>query len=278
MVGDMVRVPYAYCYRCAYHLQYPDCDIACVDAIEDHFKKYADPASVAAVLVEPVLGEGGFVVPPLEYFNKLAALCRRHGILVIADEVQSGMGRTGRLFACEHFGLEPDLLVTAKSLAGGLPLAAVIGRADVMDSPGVGGSGQHIRRQSAGGGRSTRGARHVRADCSAAAGRSDRRAHRPARREVGRRVSAGRRRAQTGRDGRGGAGARPDDARAGQRGSDPSPAAGRGARSADDRRRYLGNVIRVLVPLVVSDEELDEGLDVIEACLSETFAEVPHKP
>ena len=140
-VPDVVRVPYAYCYRCAYHTEHPDCAVACVDAIERQFQRHVDPRTIAAVVVEPVLGEGGFVVPPLGYLSKLAALCRRHGIVLIVDEVQTGFGRTGRMFACEHDGVEPDLLVAAKSLAAGMPLAAVIGRAELMDSPVEGGLG-----------------------------------------------------------------------------------------------------------------------------------------
>jgi 4-aminobutyrate aminotransferase/(S)-3-amino-2-methylpropionate transaminase len=91
--------------------------------------------------VEPVLGEGGFVPPPREFFQILTEICRPRGILLIADEVQTGFGRTGALFACEQFGFEPDLLVAAKSLAGGLPLASVTGRAEIMDTPIVGGLG-----------------------------------------------------------------------------------------------------------------------------------------
>src|SRR4029453_6518720 len=89
----------------------------------------------------PVLGEGGFVVPPLGYLREIAALCRKHGILLIADEIQTGFGRTGRTFAGEHDGVERALLATAKSLAAGVPLAAVVGRAELMDSPGEGGLG-----------------------------------------------------------------------------------------------------------------------------------------
>ena len=107
-VSDVLRVPYADRYRCAYHAEHPSCEFACVDEIEQHFKRHADPRSIAAVVVEPVLGEGGFVVPPLGYLSRLAALCRRHGIIFIVDEVQTGFGRTGRLFACEHDGVEPD--------------------------------------------------------------------------------------------------------------------------------------------------------------------------
>src|SRR5581483_2542601 len=139
--ADVLRVPYAYCYRCTYNRTHPACAFACVSAIEDSFKRHADPRSLAAVVVEPVLGEGGFVVPPIGYLAALAELCRNYGILLIADEVQTGFGRTGRLFACEHEDIEPDLLVTAKSLAAGLPLAAVVGRAELMDSPAEGGLG-----------------------------------------------------------------------------------------------------------------------------------------
>ena len=138
---EIYRAPYAYCYRCSYHLQHPSCGVACVDALEDLFKRDVDAAEVAAVIVEPVLGEGGFVVPPGEYLPRLRALTEKHGILLIADEVQTGFGRTGKLFACEHSGVVPDLLVTSKSIAGGLPLAGVTGRAEVMDAPGVGGLG-----------------------------------------------------------------------------------------------------------------------------------------
>ena len=140
-ISDVLRVPYAYCYRCAYRAEFPACRFACVDEIEQQLKRHADPHSLAALVVEPVLGEGGFVVPPIGYLSGLAALCRRYGIILIADEVQTGFGRTGRLFACEHEGVEPDLLVTAKSLAAGMPLAAVIGRAELMDRPIEGGLG-----------------------------------------------------------------------------------------------------------------------------------------
>ncbi len=138
---SIVRVPYGYCYRCSYKLSYPSCNVSCVDQIETYFSRYIEPQSVAAVIVEPVLGEGGFVVPPREYLPKLGALCRKYGILTIADEIQTGIGRTGKMFACEHSDFVPDLLLTSKSLAAGLPLAAVIGRAEIMDSPIPGGLG-----------------------------------------------------------------------------------------------------------------------------------------
>jgi 4-aminobutyrate aminotransferase/(S)-3-amino-2-methylpropionate transaminase len=139
--GDVYRVPFAYCYRCSYNLKYPSCDLYCARHLEDTFKRVVANEEVAAVIAEPVMGEGGFIAPPLDYFKVLVDLCHKHGILFIADEVQSGFGRTGRMFASEHYGIEPDLVVTAKSLGGGLPLAAVTGRAEIMDAPAVGGLG-----------------------------------------------------------------------------------------------------------------------------------------
>ena len=139
--GDVYRVPFAYCYRCSYSLTYPSCEVHCARHIEDTFKRVVAAESVAAVIVEPIMGEGGFITPPAEFFPILAEICHKHGILVIADEVQTGFARTGALFACERLGLEPDLIVMAKSLSGGLPLAAVTGRAEIMDTPGIGGLG-----------------------------------------------------------------------------------------------------------------------------------------
>ena len=137
--AEVYRIPYAYCYRCAYSLKYPSCEVFCAKHIEDTFKRVVAAETVAAVIVEPILGEGGFVTPPPEFFPTLTEICRKHGILVIADEVQTGFARTGAMFACERLGLEPDLVTMAKSLTGGLPMAAVTGRADIMD---VSSSGQ----------------------------------------------------------------------------------------------------------------------------------------
>jgi 4-aminobutyrate aminotransferase/(S)-3-amino-2-methylpropionate transaminase len=119
-------------------MTYPSCDVYCARHIEDTFKRVVAAESVAAVIVEPILGEGGFVTPPAEFYPALGAICRKHGILMIADEVQTGFARTGAMFACERLGLEPDLVVMAKSLTGGLPMGAVTGRAEIMDAPGVG--------------------------------------------------------------------------------------------------------------------------------------------
>ncbi|MGA2354470.1 MAG: 4-aminobutyrate--2-oxoglutarate transaminase [Terriglobales bacterium] len=136
--AEVYRIPYAYCFRCSYSMSYPSCEVYCARHIEDTFKRVVAAESVAAVIVEPILGEGGFVTPPPEFYPTLGAICRRHGILLIADEVQTGFARTGAMFACERLGLEPDLVTMAKSLAGGLPMAAVTGRAEIMDTPGVG--------------------------------------------------------------------------------------------------------------------------------------------
>jgi 4-aminobutyrate aminotransferase/(S)-3-amino-2-methylpropionate transaminase len=118
-------------------------DVAGADTLNDFFIKHVNPEAVAAVVAEPVQGEGGFITPPPGYFQELAKICRDNGILFVADEIQSGMGRTGKMFAIEHWGVEPDMTIVAKSLAAGMPLAAVVGRAEIMDavhSWGLGGT------------------------------------------------------------------------------------------------------------------------------------------
>jgi 4-aminobutyrate aminotransferase/(S)-3-amino-2-methylpropionate transaminase len=112
-----------------------------LQALEQLFKADVDPARVAAIIIEPVLGEGGFYAAPPELLRRLRALCDTHGIVLIVDEIQSGFGRTGRMFAVEHAGIEPDLITIAKSIAGGVPLSAVTGKAAIMDAPAVGGLG-----------------------------------------------------------------------------------------------------------------------------------------
>jgi 4-aminobutyrate aminotransferase len=136
LVSGITHLPYAYCYRCPFNLTYPDCALACVDYIEDIlFARSISPDEVAAIFVEPVQGEGGYIVPPPGWLAKLRELCDRHGILLVADEVQSGIGRTGKLFACEHWDVEPDILCSAKALASGLPLSAMIAKEKVMSWP-----------------------------------------------------------------------------------------------------------------------------------------------
>jgi 4-aminobutyrate aminotransferase/(S)-3-amino-2-methylpropionate transaminase len=138
---EVYRIPFPYCYRCSEGPAGGRCCMASAARLEQILAATVDPDSVAAVIMELELGEGGFVPAPVEYVQMLAAFCRQHGILFIADEIQTGFGRTGKMFASEHYGLVPDLITTAKSLAGGLPLAAITGRADVMEAPQVGGLG-----------------------------------------------------------------------------------------------------------------------------------------
>jgi 4-aminobutyrate aminotransferase len=135
LVPGVTHVPYAYCYRCPYHqLQYPGCSIACVDWIrEDLFKRSLPPEEVAAIFVEPIQGEGGYVIPPPEFHQKLYELAKEFGILFVDDEVQSGMGRTGRMMAIEHWGVVPDIIALAKGIASGMPLGATVSQSEVMD-------------------------------------------------------------------------------------------------------------------------------------------------
>jgi 4-aminobutyrate aminotransferase/(S)-3-amino-2-methylpropionate transaminase len=134
MLPEVFHVP----FPMAYHGVTPEHSFA---AIENLFKADIDPQRVAAVIIEPVQGEGGFYIAPPEFMRALRALCDRHGILLIADEIQTGFARTGKTFAIEYSGVEPDLMTVAKSIAGGVPLSAVIGKAEIMDAPVVGGLG-----------------------------------------------------------------------------------------------------------------------------------------
>jgi 4-aminobutyrate aminotransferase / (S)-3-amino-2-methylpropionate transaminase / 5-aminovalerate transaminase len=130
---EIYRMPYPYPYRSAHP---EEAGRLALETIERAFTTVVDPDSVAAAIVEPVLGEGGFVVPPPDFLPGLQELLRKHGILLISDEIQSGCGRTGRFLASEHFGIEPDLVTLAKSLASGYPLSAVVGKAEMMNAPG----------------------------------------------------------------------------------------------------------------------------------------------
>ncbi len=138
---EIYRIPAPYCYRCPLGLEHPGCGTACADLLEQFLKTQLAPEDTAAFIAEPVLGEGGFITPPKDYFQKTARICSKHGIVFIADEVQSGFGRTGRMFASEHFGVEPDLITVAKSLAAGMPLSGVIGRKSILNAPHPGGLG-----------------------------------------------------------------------------------------------------------------------------------------
>jgi 4-aminobutyrate aminotransferase len=132
LLPDVHHVPFAYRYRCQFCADEPACTRGCIDAIEQElFARQLDPKDVAAIFVEPIQGEGGYIVPPAGYLPALRELCDRHGILLVADEVQCGVGRTGKMFACEHEGVEPDILLTAKGLGSGMPIGAMISKESI---------------------------------------------------------------------------------------------------------------------------------------------------
>ena len=134
LVPGITHIPYAYCYRCAYNLTYPKCGLYCVNWVEDTLFRSTMPAEeVAAIFVEPIQGEGGYIVPPPEFHGELNKIAKKYGILYVADEVQSGMGRTGKMFAMQHFGVVPDIIALAKGIASGLPLGAMIAPAKIMN-------------------------------------------------------------------------------------------------------------------------------------------------
>ncbi len=138
LIPGVEHIFYPYCYRCPFNLECPDCGHRCVSYIDDYlFHKYVPPEEVAMILAEPIQGEGGYVVPPEGYFPELKKLCDEYGILLGMDEVQAGIGRTGKWFGIEHFGVVPDIVCVAKGIAAGLPLGVTASRADLMDwTPG----------------------------------------------------------------------------------------------------------------------------------------------
>jgi 4-aminobutyrate aminotransferase/(S)-3-amino-2-methylpropionate transaminase len=264
---DIYRIPYAYCYRCSYSLQYPSCGVFCAHHLEDTFKRVVAAEAVAAVVVEPVLGEGGFVAPPAEFFTIIQDICRRNKILLVADEVQTGFGRTGAMFACERYGITPDILVSAKSIADGLPLAAVTGRAEIMDAPGVGGLG------------GTYGGNPLACAAALAVIETLERENLPARAEqIGTRFDA---RAREWKkrwpligDVRGlGAMRALELVRPGATREPAKEETDKVLRHCLEHGLILvsagsyGNVIRLLMPLVITDQEFDEGLQVMEDAL-----------
>ncbi|MFL5519234.1 MAG: aminotransferase class III-fold pyridoxal phosphate-dependent enzyme, partial [Gemmatimonadales bacterium] len=131
LLPDVHHVPYAYRYRCQFCADRDECTRGCIGAIEELFSRHLDPRDVAAIFVEPIQGEGGYVVPPKGWLCDLRALCDQHGILLVADEVQCGVGRTGKMWACEHEGVEPDILLTAKGLGSGMPIGAIVARESI---------------------------------------------------------------------------------------------------------------------------------------------------
>ena len=134
--------PYPYCFRCPFHQKAETCSLDCLVYLLDDFEHFIPQEDVSAVLFEPVMGEGGYVVPPKKYLEALSSICREKEILLMFDEVQSGMGRTGRMFAFQHFGIEPDILILGKAVGGGYPLAVVAAGRQLMDQwpPGSHGS------------------------------------------------------------------------------------------------------------------------------------------
>jgi len=134
LVPGVEHVPYAYCYRCPVNRQVETCDVECFGLLTDyHFARTVPPEEVAAIVIEVVQGEGGYVVPPRKFLDRVQKVARDHGILVIADEVQSGMGRTGKMFASEHFDFRPDMITLAKGVASGLPLGLCVAREAIMN-------------------------------------------------------------------------------------------------------------------------------------------------
>jgi 4-aminobutyrate aminotransferase/(S)-3-amino-2-methylpropionate transaminase len=138
LAPGVFRAPSAYCYRCPWHSKYPGCGMHCLEQFDTFFKGELDASEVAAMIIEPVQGEGGIIVPPKEFLPGLKAICEANGIVFIADEIQSGFYRTGKPFAVNHSGVAPDLMCCAKSIAAGLPLGAVVGKAEIMDGPSRG--------------------------------------------------------------------------------------------------------------------------------------------
>lgn len=134
LVPEVVHFPYPYCYRCPWKQTFPECDYYCIDYFkEEYLEKFVPVDEVAAYVFEPCQGEGGYIIPPPDYFRRMGFL-KKEGVLFVDDEVQTGMGRTGKFFAVEHFGIEPDIISIAKGIASGLPLGAIIAKAEIMRS------------------------------------------------------------------------------------------------------------------------------------------------
>jgi len=266
--AEVYQAPYPYEYR-GWSTE------RALSALEDLFESDVSPQRVAAIIIEPVLGEGGFVPAPRDFLVALRALADRHGILLIVDEIQSGFGRTGKLFAIEHSGVKPDLITVAKSLAAGFPLSGVVGRAEVMDSPAPGGLG------------GTYGGNPI--ACAAALAvldvmRDERLPERAAR--IGSVIEERMRSWQDEHDIIGDV--RVMGAMAGMElvrdRTSKEPAGTETARVlalARDRGLILlrsgmhHNVIRTLMPLTIPDEQLHEGLDMLGSALADLAAAVP---
>ena len=143
LIPEVYHVPYPYCYRCIFKQSYPDCIsneykgiplLHCLSYLTDVIlERLIDPADIGLIMVEPIQGEGGYIVPPKEFLPALRKIADEHGIVLVFDEIQCGLGRTGRWFACDHVGIAPDITLTAKAIASGFPMSATIGKATLMD-------------------------------------------------------------------------------------------------------------------------------------------------
>jgi 4-aminobutyrate aminotransferase len=139
LVPGVEFVPFPYCYRCLFRQSYPGCDFLCVEFLRERLKTVVPPEEVAAVITEPIQGNSGYIVPPPEYYPMIKEICDEHGWIFIADEVQTGLGRSGKMFAMEHWGVDPDIVCVAKALSGGIaPIGATVARESIMDwEPGA---------------------------------------------------------------------------------------------------------------------------------------------
>ncbi len=256
--GDIYRVPFG-----------------SSDTLESTFKRTVAAESVAAIIVEPVLGEGGFITPPSDFLRNLHSICKQDGILLIADEVQTGFARTGAMFACERYGVEPDILVAAKSLGGGLPIGSITGRAEIMDAPGPGAIG------------GTFGGNPIACEAALATIETMLRQDLPARANaLGERFHARATKWQSQWPQIGevrGLGAMQAIEFVRATGSnEPSDAAAKHVIQYCYEHGVLilnagsyGNVIRLLMPLVITDAQFDEALEVLESALAYEFSTQP---
>jgi len=140
-VPGIHKIPFAYCYRCSYGLERSSCNFRCAERLNEIFDSIVSAENVAAVILEPIQGEGGFVLPPDEFVNRLSEICKKNNILLIADEIQTGFCRTGKMFASEYWETAPDIITTAKSIAGGLPLSAITAIEEIIEASQIGGIG-----------------------------------------------------------------------------------------------------------------------------------------
>lgn len=265
---EIYRVPYPYTYRCLHCHREGACNLACFADLERAMVAHVDPAAVAAVIIEPVQGEGGFIPASFEYLRRLRDFCTKHGIVLIVDEVQSGFGRTGRWFSYEHSGIDPDLVVTAKSIGAGMPIAAVTGRAAIVDAPHIGGIG------------STYGGNPL--ACAAALAAIElieqqgllQRAEQLGE-QILARFRAWQQRFPVIGDARGLGAMAAVEFITGP--GDPTPNTAVPPRVVEEAYRrgviliragLYSNCVRTLIPLVISDDELDEGLDVLEQAIA----------